>query len=419
MKKSVFALVFLFSNQLWAISLKDYKPFEYEVLFTNPECAEYTYPQPVLANNGESLLAKPKNVYCKPADHARSAKRANSPHKRLLDWITHKDTKDIFMAYLSFSNPEITDALCAALKKGTTLSLVLDAKPGETNKHAESLKECGQASVYYRGNQKGLGFAHNKLMVINPSDAKTIKLVFSSANMSTGTSIHHENWNFVTTSPKSYFAQAHQCLMKGMIENGDSRKEFVAFIDQCRQAIATEEESDIQTYFVPGEGKKAFAAIKEMAEKSTRLNTTAHRFSGIFVALFEELLKAGKPLRLVTDDDMYWSYKTRSAVGRNTNMEAFKVIPMMQRGLEMQFMETNHNSILLQHNKFMVFELAGQDAVFTGAGNFTTSAFDNNFENYYVITIPEVVGAYTQQFDHFWDELSTPVERLPTKDIRP
>ncbi len=419
MKKSLFVLFFLLCNGLWAKSLKDFKPYQFEVLFTNPECAEYTYAQPVIANNGESLLAKPKNVYCKPADHARSAKRETSPHKRLLDWITDRETKEIFMAYLSFSNSEITDALCTALKKGVTLTLVLDAKPGETNKQAESLKSCGEALVHYRGNQKGLGFAHNKLMVINPNDSKTIKLVFSSANMSTGTSIHHENWNFITTSPQSYFAQAHQCLMKGMVENGASRKEFVAFIDQCRKAISAEEESDIQTYFVPGEGKKAFAAIKAMAEKSSRLNTTAHRFSGMFVVLFEELLKAGKPLRLVTDDDMYWSYKTRSSVGRNTNMEAFKVIPMMERGLEMQFMETNHNSFLLQHNKFMVFELRGQDAVFTGAGNFTTSAFDNNFENYYVITIPEVVDAYTAQFNHFWDELSTPVEKLPVRDIRP
>ncbi len=419
MKKSVFSLLFLFCNSLWALSLKDYKPYHYEVLFTNPECAEYSYATPVLANNGENLLSKPKNVYCKPADHARSAKRETSPHKRLLDWINHKDTKEIFMAYLSFSNSEITEALCKQLKNGITLNLVLDAEPGETNKQAESLKECGNALVHYRGNQKGLGFAHNKLMVVNPNDAKTIKLVFSSANMSTGTSIHHENWNFITTSPKSYFAQAHQCLMKGMIENGDSRKEFVAFIDLCRKEIPAMEESDIQTYFVPGEGKKAFAAIKEMAFQSTRLNTAAHRFSGMFVVLFEELLKAGKPLRLVTDDDMYWSYKTRSSVGRNTNMEAFKVIPMMSRGLEMQFMETNHNSFLLQHNKFMVFELQGQDAVFTGAGNFTTSAFENNYENYYVITIPEVVTAYSNQFNYFWDELSTPQERLPSKDIRP
>lgn len=418
MKNTLFTLIFLFCNNLWAISLKDYSPYKFEVLFTNPECAEYTYEAPVLAVNGESLLAKPKNVYCKASDHEASARRKNSPHFRLLEWINDPQTKDIFMAYLSFSNVEVTAALCSALERGVKVNLVLDAEPGETNARAEKLRECGAVQVHYRGNQKGLGYAHNKLFVVNPKDTKKMKLVFSSANMSTGTSIHHENWNFVTTSPKSYFAKAHLCLIDGMIEHGMSKKEFVAFIDQCRAQIDVEEESDIKTYFVPGEGKKAFAVIRDLAFKSTQLNTAAHRFSGMFVKLFEELLASGKSLRLVTDDDMYWSYTTRRSVGRNMTSEAFKVLPMMERGLEMQFMETNHNAFLLQHNKFMVFELTGQDAVFTGAGNFTTSAFEKNYENYYLITIPEVVESYSVQFKKFWTEMSTPEELMPKRDVR-
>jgi phosphatidylserine/phosphatidylglycerophosphate/cardiolipin synthase-like enzyme len=402
-----------------AASLKDYKPYKFEVLFTNPECEEYKYPTPVRANNGTLLTAKPKNVYCKAQDHAASAKRKTSPHFRLLEWINHSETKEIFMAYLSFSNSEITDALCSALKRGVSLQLVLDAEPGETNAHAEKLRSCGKADVFYRGNRAGLGFSHNKLTVINPHHNNEMKLVFSSANMSTGTSIHHENWNFVTTSQKSYFAQAHDCLMDGMIQHGEAKKTFVAYIDNCRKQITVPEEDDIKTFFVPGEGKKAFAAIKSLAFKSQQLNTVAHRFSGIFLDLFQELLAQKQSVRLVTDDDMYWSYKYRRPTGRNSTQEAIELFPLVALGLELRFLETNHNAMLLQHNKFMVFELNGANAVFTGAGNFTTSAFENNYENYYLISLPEVVQSYQEQFENFWNEMSTQEELMPEKDVRP
>ena len=227
MKFLISALFITHTLSSYATSLSDYRPYKYEVLFTNPLCQQYLYPTPVQANDGSELLGKPKNVYCKPGDLEASAKRPTSPQYRLIEWINDSQTREIFMAYLSFSNKDITEALCGALKKGVKLNIVLDQNPdeGDENSAAEGLKKCGDITIHYRGNRGGLGYAHNKVFIVNPNDTREMKIVFSSGNMSTGTAIHHENWNFITTSPKSYFAQAHLCLKNGMINHGDTKKD--------------------------------------------------------------------------------------------------------------------------------------------------------------------------------------------------
>jgi HKD family nuclease len=145
----------------------------------------------------------------------------------------------------------------------------------------------------------------------------------------------------------------------------------------------------------------------------------AHRFSGMFSKLTDERLSEGKSMRMVCDDDMYWTVVLNADTGRNTRQEAYKLVELIKNGLEVKYMETNHQSFLLQHNKFMFFELGTKDAVFAGAGNFTSSAFESNFENFYLITIPEVTKAFSAQFEKFWNEMATEYDKMPKKNVLP
>ena len=86
----------------------------YEVLFTNPVCTELGYSDPVdTAGSDGQRVTKPKNVYCTKDDAAASAARDNAPEKRILEWVEPLDEGDeIFLAYLSYSNRTVGDALC-------------------------------------------------------------------------------------------------------------------------------------------------------------------------------------------------------------------------------------------------------------------------------------------------------------------
>lgn len=393
----------------WAVKLSDYRPYVFESLFTNPVCEKYE--------------GKPKNVYCKQADELASIARKDSPQYRLKEWISDKNTRELYLAYLSFSNKNIVKALCEAIERGVKLSMVLDAgEERELNKHAEGLKECGekgQVEVTYRGSTGGLGFAHNKILMVNPSE-KIVKIVFSSGNMSSGTSTNHENWNFVTTSGESYFALAHKCVVEAMIESGDTRKNFAAHLDKCRRNISAEPESDIEIFFSPVDGDRAFERLEGAARKATLVEGISHRLSGKVADLLSGLLDEGKKIRILLDDDVYWAMKLRKNVGRNTSVEAFKIFrQLINKGAETKFLETNERIFQLQHNKFFLFSFGQGGAVFNGAGNMTTAAFTKNFENFYYIQIPEVVEAYKKQYSKYFDEMATSEEGMPSEYIQP
>ncbi len=139
--QSIYIFIFFPFFLLQAKSIQDYSIFKYEVLFTNPICQDYFYAEPVLQNDGDLSYQKPKNVYCKMQDSLVSGHHSNSPQQRLLDWIRDVNSKDFFLAFLSFSDQRITNELCEAIKQGKKISLLLD--DGKRHDQAEELLACG------------------------------------------------------------------------------------------------------------------------------------------------------------------------------------------------------------------------------------------------------------------------------------
>lgn len=423
MKTTSILLLTLLSSQSFAAKLSDYKPFAFEALFTNPVCQTYNYDRAVVTTSGQTVTSKPDDVYCKQSDETTSVSRKDAPQYRLVEWITNKDTKELYLAYLSFSAKNVVTALCSAVRNGVKVNIVLDGEPGhKENKDAEGLKKCGndgQVKVTYRGSTGGLGYAHNKIMIVNPGAAVT-KIVFSSGNMTSGTSINHENWNFVTTSGESYFAQAHKCVVEGMVVAGDTKKNFTQYMKDCRSQIKAKPETDIKVYFSPVDGKEALAQVEKAGKNAKLIESMSHRFSGAIADLYAKLLTDGKKIKFILDDDIYWSAVLKRDIGRNTKFEAFKIFnELINRGMETRFLQTNQNVYQLQHNKFMIFSFDNGGAVFNGAGNFTTAAFTKNFENFYYIEIPSVVEAYKKQYKKYFEEMATTAEDMPRDYVMP
>ncbi len=421
MKKIVLSSsLLLLSFNLWATKLSDLKPFHYEVVFTNPICKAYEYESPVVTNAGEYVYAKPENVYCKKADVEFNGKRKDTPRAKILEIINDPKTKELFLTYLSFSEKEVAENLCQAIEqRDVKVTFIIDSKNeerGEGMEQLNRLKQCRSKTaenapvLLTRGNKGGIGFAHNKVIIQNPHDENQMKIVFSSGNMSSGTLLHHENWHFVLVSAKSYFAQSHLCLMNGMLSHHEKASEFKSFMKECRNSIKFEEESDIKMYAVPGDGKEALDDIAIKGQKSDAIAVAAHRFS---CPEIDDVLKLAmsenKSVRLVADDDIYWTGILKKQVGANTINEFFNVLALVREGMEVKYMQTNQDSKYLHHNKFLVFD----NAVFTGAGNLTKSAFEKNFENFYMINIPEVVDAFKVQYEKMWKELATSYEQMP------
>jgi len=403
---------------------------EYSVLFTNPLCKRYDYAatQEVLSNAGERLQHKPENVFCTSSDSAASAARDSSPQKKLLDWISDPQTTEIFFAYLSFSNKVVGAEICKAIQeRNVKVTFVLDR---ETELDAaNTLLACRPGNgdpnlnprMELRGHDASIGYAHNKVFLINPRSDNP-RIVFSSGNLSSGVVLHHENWHFVRVPGRTHFAKAHVCLMDGMLDHYRTKQEYSGFIKSCRDGAGVGEESDIKTFFVPGDGGRAGQNVQKGIRDATSLGIAAHRFS--YSLLRRELdarFAAGSPpeVKLVVDDDIWWAgHGGEHGDFPNTADEYAFVQQLQGDGMQVRYMETNHAARYLHHNKFIVFTTPQGEAVFTGAGNLTGTAFTDNFENFYWVTIPQVVQAMKQQHAHLWS-LATPEQNLPATNILP
>lgn len=443
MSKQVLFWGLLLSFHAHAANLADSKYFDYKVIFTNPVCADYKYDRQVIANDGSTLTQKPKNVYCKREDYANSADRKGSVQDQFIEWIRDVETKEIFLTYLSFSNKYVGEELCKAIEqRNVKVRFIMDAggppegKPELTQ--ANKLMACKPASgraedkpeLVIRGNaakktpkeQYGdLGYAHNKIVIFNPNTKGKIRIIFSSGNLTSGVALHHENWHFITTDVNTNFAQSHLCAMNGMYDQGKYKKDFARYMKECREQTGIPIEDDIQSFFVPGDGKAAMGFLLNELKKSKSVFVAAHRFSNtdLFNGLAESL-KNGTKVKLVADDDLYWVGKLGTAVGPNMLFEyKDRVKPLKALGLETRWLETNHTAgqpPYLHHNKYLIFD--GR-AVFAGAGNLTNDAFTNNFENFYMIRIPSVVKAFEKQRDFVWKTLATPEKKMPSENITP
>lgn len=501
MKSFIFTILFTTYFNASAITLEqatdkvDKDIYDYQVLFTNPVCEGYKYEFKAKDRYGRRIFEKPKGAWCESKDASESGKRWNSPQNRLISWINDPETKEVFFTYLSFSNSAVTKALVENIEsRNLKVTFIIDhtafcgtrkchsipadileksrdaitsdslddkefykfifKKKADSGKWTENSKASKALQIlnakpknksyapklYLRGHQSGIGYSHNKLFVINPNSNKEVRYVFSSGNMSSGIILHHENWHFIKTVKDTYFAQAHECLIDGMIKEGQRAKDFKNYISKCKSEIEFEEETDIKTYFVPAEGDEAWDIVKRSVKSAESIDMAAHRFlhHALINLLESEIRSKGLKLNLVVDDDIFWTRfddKDLPPKRYSNNVSEYNKVfglskaatDSKRNGIGGQFsvhyMETNHFKRfgpLLHHNKFMVFNDSNgrSTGVFAGAGNFTLAAFTKNYENFYFVTTPSVLKQFEEQYDYLW-EISTSSSRMPTKNALP
>ncbi len=417
--------------------LVDYSPFKYEVLFTDPECGVYKYKADanIKTKSGKVLIQKPENVYCKSKyDLARSGARSTSPQYRIIEWINEEETKEIFFSYLSFRNKAVKNALCDAAKKGVKIKFVINSTEDKTT--AQELVACSPENVEMkgRGMEGGLGYAHNKIFIINPKSELKFKMVFSSGNMTSGPVIHHENWNFITTNAQSNFAQSHLCVMNAEWDDsiGKTKQTYVDSVRKCRAEIKSPEEKDIKVFFVPGEGEPGPGINKKTAleymldgtvgfpgiNTAKKIWIGCHRFlyAKMLAALKKRMFSNNKPeMHIIADDDTYYKANDPTFTEADTQpAEWYNIENLTKAGAQVKLMETNSNEHQLHHSKYLIFA-DDQDfkAVLTGSANLTSAAFTTNWENTYYVMIPEVVKAFADHYKYTWEKLATSVSDLP------
>jgi hypothetical protein len=401
-----------------------------------------------LGPNGPTLVCQhpgeKAGAHCDGSEVKEAA--ANSGiEDRLIEIMNLPEIRSVSLAYYSFSNSRVKNALCDAAKnKNLHIRVYIDASP-ENVGSVQDLETCSPNVVIQ---PVGLGFGkyiqHMKIFLattfedpvpladLSGNQAKSAAhskayVVSSSGNMSSyGTSLHFDNWIFYETEFSENIIQQNLCALRsmdGQSSTQDTRDLFSSKFEKCRKNIASKERSDIRFYAVPHGFKnpQAYQAYEYAINGAkSEVMVAIHRLTT--ASMYRPWISAIKRkvrVSVIFDDDTLRRGKVGGQPFFDVGMDDVKSERTLRSaGAKITYMETGAEvRPHLFHSKFVVVDPGLKTgALFQGAGNFTSTALniygDGNFEQFYVIRVPEIVQAYADGWKAY-RSLSTKLEDHP------
>ena len=319
----------------------------YEVLLTEPHCDECT------ADDKSWLLA-----------HSPIIERVVA----LIDGATTR----VDVAQFTFSRKEIEAALVAAYERGVAVRVAMDSGQDREGSLSRRLAASGVPLRFVKGRSAGggafAGIQHAKFMVVDGGIVATGSNNWSS----TGTSINEENTIVIGGASADPLIAGFICHFDA-IWAGDPDS-----ASACSNEVVA---------FTPS--TSGFKRIRNELRASQRsVDILMHHLK--YDKLVKELAKAAER-----------GVRVRVLVNEPDRAEHSG--PSWDRlftaGGLIRFKRNNAEAYQLMHHKLVVVD---DSLLINGSGNWSGSAFFNNFENYVRYGDPRVVSPFVDLFDRLW-----------------
>ncbi len=364
-------------------------------------------------------------------DEVISSVEQSGLSKRLLAMAERAriENGQVYMAFMSFSETSLFEGLCDLGRNGLKLEGFFDSKAGPPSGLGHRLEtECQSPgkiniTINYMGmpasGRSGWRLHHNKYFIAQ-YDSNLAEMAFGSANVSfNGVSVNFENWNFVTGNVQDEFISDHLCNARAMHEarragaDEDDPKVFREVLESClsysdlspgvAEGLLVREGGIAM--FSPDPLNRTFKLLEDQIDrvpKGSRIQLAVYFF--MHKELIEALRRAssrGVSVEILIDDDL-----STGQISMPTQKRYWReLIRPEVSGFKIREFDTNENIFQLQHNKYVIlYDVDGKQPprVFGGAGQFTRSAFETNYENFFLVQDSNTVEAYIQQFSTLW-----------------
>jgi phosphatidylserine/phosphatidylglycerophosphate/cardiolipin synthase-like enzyme len=317
----------------------------------------------------ELILTEPYCDTCTDQDNALL--KARSPMvKRVVELIDGAKTS-VDVSQFTFSVTEIADALVRAKGRGVTVRLAIDSAQNQPGSKATALAGQGIDVRFVSGKPAGSGPAgilHAKFMLV---DGTTL-LSGSNNWSSTGTTINEENALVFRGAAEHPVIQGFSC-------------HFAAIWDSDHAGAGACTNPSVA--FTP-----STAPIKllkqRIAAATTSVDVIMHHLT--FTDLVKELTKAAKR-----------GVRVRVLLNATTRAEHAGAAwnELAAAGGLLRYKQVNEAAYQLLHHKLVVID--GRLMV-NGSGNWSGSAFFNNFESYLVVDHPRVLQRMRELYHRLW-----------------
>ncbi|MGR9258411.1 phospholipase D-like domain-containing protein [Rhizobium leguminosarum] len=392
-------------------------------MFTEPTCALHRYSVVLPTIAGGTASSKPKNVYCLGTDVASNQ---NNAIIEKFSTLFSKPIDSIDMAFFALvDGPDdfLAKLLCGAnFSENAKISLMYsntqDGSAPAGIAFQKKVSDCtalANPSVSVSGKAAGFntsfGAMHLKLMIVHYADG-SFSMAFGSGNPGLGLRIHFDNWTFYSTLAADKLVAENECIFEAAKTNSFTNfHETGDALRNCRKAIPAGT-SNIRVDLLPFDQRDlrqkihdAFLSSKTLDMAMSLIGDTETRDEVAAIAH-----RSGTKVRLLLDDDAYWSGEGNCAGCFISSEEVANwVTPLEDAGVEIKYLETanQHCAGNFLHDKFFIATNDTGATLFTGALNTTHAAFTSNVENEYISSDPAYNSAFEAEFNHMWSDLAT------------
>lgn len=331
------------------------------------EANDATCPVPELADV-EVILTDPYCDRCTQAD--KDVLRTRSPIvARVVDLLDHA-SQSIDIAQFTFSDETIAEAVLRAHQRGVTVRLAMDAKQDQPGTRATELFAAGVDVRFVSAKPYAdkVGLQHAKFIVVDGTTLLTGSNNFSS----TGTSINEENTIVLRDAPDHPVTSGFRCHFEAIWE-GDWENAGACTNDQV--------------LFTPSSAP--FKRLRdEIRDAERRVDVIMHHLT--FDDLVKELTKAAER-----------GVRVRVLLNATTRQEhsGGRWDELVQAGGLIRYKQVNEDAYQLLHHKLVIID---DHLLINGSGNWSGSAFFNNFENYVVWEHPRVLQPFRALYHRLW-----------------
>jgi phosphatidylserine/phosphatidylglycerophosphate/cardiolipin synthase-like enzyme len=358
--------------------------------------------------------------------------------------LANPEKSRVYAAEFSFSDKAMQKKMCELGHAGAKVEVYVDYGSADNISFTKD-PSCQKDPAH--PNLKGVllgGFTnfpdwrlhHNKTVVVDAGDGSNYDIAFSSGNLSVfGVSLHMDHWVFMSAPAKSNIAKASVCLFQGL-EAADqsatssgmyaSAPDFtkdptvMAAYQNAREACyktngvipmsqpeAAVAKEGVAPFFTPNDGQYAFQTLKTEINKVTQqaksgpafLYIAIEHFSSTAIAnVVNQAANAGVDVRIIMNSG------TVSGASEVASDAPFYQQNLKNGKIKVRFIETNPaagGNGQQMHNKFAI--LNGK-RVFSGAGHYTSSGLNTNFETLYLTQDANLTKKYVQYFKELWNE---------------
>jgi HKD family nuclease len=331
------------------------------------------------------------------------------------------------MSLYAFSDVSIANRMCKALSPDThELSIMVQRDTGSESALGH-LEKCarqlgvGRIAAFQGGMQVGgINSFHPKLVYIE-TPTRQIALI-GSGNLSSGRK--HTDYVYAVDVVRNDQAAngAKRALVTwvgcvtGHINDPsfDSTRNAVLLVRAACDSFDPAEAS----YLMPGDARQWLARSGFLLGRSDEFRIVSQGFNSADVNYLVRLaIRSGKKVRILLDDDMYWSslYPDRDLMNEPYELNEY-VLPLIRLGAQVRYVVTNHHDISrnFQHAKVYSFHAQNQGTAMVGSLNATGSALSDNLE-----VMTEIEGTGFQQYNAWFEDLwtrSIAHEEMPTAD---